>query len=123
MRRPFDINERSYEFSKAIVLFIKKAGNHKHFYPLFDQLLRSASSIGANVIEARSGNSRRNMISFYSIALRSANETKYWLRLIMDTSEIDKNEIEILIREGDELSRIPGRSPLTLKQNEITIKS
>jgi four helix bundle protein len=80
--------------------------------------LRSATSIGANIIEAKSGNSRKNLISFYSIALRSANETKYWLCLVRDTLEVDKTEINNLIKEADEISKIIGKSILTLKQNE-----
>jgi four helix bundle protein len=79
--------------------------------------LRSATSIGANVIEGKSGNSRKNLISYFSIALRSANETKYWLCLIRDTLEIDKMETNQLISEADEISKILGKSILTLKQN------
>jgi len=80
--------------------------------------LRSATSIGANIIEAKSGNSRKNLISFYSIALRSANETKYWLCLVRDTLEVDKVEVNNLIKEADEISKIIGKSILTLKQSE-----
>jgi four helix bundle protein len=79
--------------------------------------LRSATSIGANVIEGKSGNSRKNLISYFSIALRSANETKYWLCLIRDTLEVDKMETNQLISEADEISKILGKSILTLKQN------
>jgi four helix bundle protein len=79
--------------------------------------LRSATSIGANVIEGKSGNSRKNLISYFSIALRSANETKYWLCLIRDTLEVDKMETNQLISEADEISKISGKSILTLKQN------
>jgi four helix bundle protein len=88
------------------------------YQPLIDQLLRSATSIGANVIEAKSGNSRKNLVSFFSIALRSANETKYWLCLIRDTLDVNKEEINELIREADEISKILGKSILTIKQNE-----
>jgi len=79
------------------------------------QLLRSSTSIGANIIEARSGNSRKNMISYYSIALRSANETKYWLCLVRDTMNVDRVEIAFLLKEADELARILAKSIITLK--------
>jgi four helix bundle protein len=49
--------------------------------------------------------------------LRSANETKYWLCLIRDTFEVDKKETNLLITEADEISKILGKSILTLKQN------
>lgn len=116
--KTYDIKIRCYEFSKAVVLFINKYEFKRIHYPIIDQLLRSATSIGANVIEAKSGNSRKNLISFYSIALRSANETKYWLCLVRDTLEVDKAEVNNLIKEADEISKIIGKSILTLKQNE-----
>ena len=115
--KTYDIKIRCYEFSKSVVLFINKYDFKRIHYPLVDQLLRSATSIGANVIEGKSGNSRKNLISFFSIALRSANETKYWLCLIRDTLEVDKKEANQLISEADEISKILGKSILTLKQN------
>jgi four helix bundle protein len=118
LTKKYDINLRCYEFSKSVVLFINKNEFRRIHYPIVDQLLRSATSIGANVIEARSGNSRKNLISFFSIALRSANETKYWLCLIRDTLEVDKTEANDLIREADEISKILARSLLTLKEKQ-----
>jgi four helix bundle protein len=115
--KTYDIKIRCYEFSKSVVLFINRYEFKRIHYPIIDQLLRSASSIGANVIEGKSGNSKKNLISFFSIALRSANETKYWLCLIRDTFEVDKKETNLLITEADEISKILGRSILTLKQN------
>ncbi len=115
--KTYDIKIRCYEFSKAIVLFINKYEFKRIHYPLVDQLLRSATSIGANVIEGKSGNSRKNLLSYFSFALRSANETKYWFCLIGDTLEVDKMETNKLICEADEISKILGKSILTLKQN------
>lgn len=113
--KPYDINERCYEFSKLIVLFINRNEFKRIHYSLIDQLLRSSTSIGANVIEGKSGNSRKNLEYFFSIALRSANETKYWLCLIRDTININKEEINELVLEVNQLSKIIGRSILTLK--------
>ena len=113
--KPYDINERCYEFSKLIVLFINRNEFKRIHYSLIDQLLRSSTSIGANVIEGRSGNSRKNLEYFFSISLRSANETKYWLSLIRDTIIINNSEINELILEADQLSKILGKSILTLK--------
>ena len=115
--KTYDIKIRCYEFSKSVVLFINKHEFKRIHYPVIDQLLRSATSIGANVIEGKSGNSRKILISYFSIALRSANETKYWLCLIRDTMEVDKMETNQLINEADEISKILGKSILTLKQN------
>ena len=108
---------KSFQFSLEIVDLYKNLSIKKE-YVLSKQLLKSGTSIGANIIEAKSGNSRKNLISFYSIALRSANETKYWLCLVRDTLEVDKGEVNNLIKEADEISKIIGKSILTLKQNE-----
>jgi len=113
--KPYNISLRCYEFSKLIVLFINRIEFKRIHYSLIDQLLRSSTSVGANVIEGRSGNSRKNLEYFFSVALRSANETKYWLSLIGDTMELDKNEMNQLIEEADEISKIIGKSILTLK--------
>jgi four helix bundle protein len=115
--KTYDIKIRCYEFSKSVVLFKNKYEFKRIYYPVIDQLLRSATSIGANVIEGKSGNSRKILISYFSIALRSANETKYWLCLIRDTIEVDKIETNQLINEADEISKILAKSILTLKQN------
>lgn len=68
-------------------------------YSLPDQLLRSATLIGANIIEAKSGSSKKDFIRFYTIVLKSANETKYWLCLIRDTmSTINKETVMELLK-------------------------
>jgi len=105
-------------FSKNVVLFINKNDFNRVYHSVIDQLLRSATSVGANVIEGKSGNSRKNLINCFSIALRSANETKYWLCLIRDTMVVNKEETNLLIKEADEISKIIGKSIMTLKQNQ-----
>ena len=106
--KTYDIKIRCYEFSKSVVLFINRYEFKRIHYPIIDQLLRSATSIGANVIEGKSGNSKKNLISFFSIALRSANETKYWLCLLRDGLDAPKEKIEKLISEAIEISNILG---------------
>ena len=73
---------------------------------IFTQLIRSATSIGANVVEGRAGSSKKDWINFYVVGLKSANETKYWLCLIRDTMPINKRKVEELIKEADEISKI-----------------
>ena len=114
----FDLKLRCYLFSKNVVLFINKNDFNRVYHSVIDQLLRSATSVGANVIEGKSGNSRKNLINCFSIALRSANETKYWLCLIRDTMVVNKEETNLLIKEADEISKIIGKSIMTLKQNQ-----
>ena len=78
--------------------------------------MRSATSIGANIVEAKSSSSRKDFIKFYEIALKSANETKYWLGLLRDATEADKSKIGELLAKVNELSNILGSSLLTLKK-------
>jgi four helix bundle protein len=105
-QKPYNIRHRCYYFSKEVLLFVKDCRYEKVYHSLFDQLIRSATSIGANVIEGKAGSSRKDWKNFYVIALKSANETKYWLCLIRDTMAVDNNKIEGLIKEAVELANI-----------------
>lgn len=105
--KPYNIRHRCFFFSKEIILFVRECKYEKIYSSLFDQLIRSATSVGANVVEGRAGSSKKDWRNFYVIALKSANETKYWLCLIRDTfEEVNKNKINGLIKEADELSKI-----------------
>ena len=90
-----------------MIEFVKKSRYEKAFYSLFDQLVRSATSVGANLAEGKAGSTRKDWKNYFLIALKSANETKYWLCLIRDTmDETDKKKIIELINEADEISNI-----------------
>ena len=82
---------------------------------LTSQIRRSASSIGANIIEAQAASSRRDFTNFLNHALKSGNETKFWLALAKDLDPKLVLEIEELLKETDELARILGSSLLTLR--------
>jgi len=114
-----DLKQRCYDFSITVIKFIEKLPRKRTFWIISDQLLRSATSIGANVVEAKSSSSRREFIKFYEIALKSANETKYWLELLRDAMEIPAREIEILLKECEEISKMLAKSLLTLKDKRF----
>ncbi|MCK9497755.1 MAG: four helix bundle protein [Candidatus Colwellbacteria bacterium] len=107
-----DINFRCYNFSIKIIKFLDNLPNKRVYWIISDQLLRSATSIGANIIEAKSSLSKRDFIKFYEISLKSANESKYWLGLLRDATELD---ISDLLLELEEISRMLGASVITLK--------
>lgn len=111
-----ELKYRCYFFSIDVIKFIDFLPDKKVFWIISDQLLRSATSIGANVIEAKSASSKRDFIRFYEIALKSANETKYWLGLLRDATTIEKNKVEKLLSEVGEISNMLGASLLTLKK-------
>ena len=107
--------KRLVRFSVAIINFIERIKVRRVLWPIADQLIRSATSIGANVVEAKSSSSKRDYIHFFEIALKSANETKYWLIVIKESVEEFRKETELLYQEADELSKIIASSVLTLK--------
>jgi four helix bundle protein len=110
-----EFNRRVIKFSLEVLKFCEKMKGKRMIWPIIDQLIRSATSIGANVIEAKSSSSKRDYLRFFEIALKSANETKYWLILVKESQPEFKLEIEQLLKEVDEISRIIGASILTLK--------
>ena len=114
-KKPFDIKKRCFLFSLALIDFVRDAEYGKIFFSLFDQLVRCGTSIGANVVEGSAGSSKKDLINFYHIALKSANETKYWLCLIRDGVGRDKDKANELINEADEISKIIASSLIKMK--------
>lgn len=104
--KPYNIRHRCFYFSREIILFVKGCNYKYVFSSLFDQLVRSATSIGANLVEGKAGSSKRDWRKFQVIALKSANEAKYWLCLIRDTMEVDKAKVSELLIEAEEISNI-----------------
>ena len=89
--KPYNIRHRCFHFSKDVIHFIQVCKYDRTYYSMFDQLLRSATSIGANMVEGGAGSTNRDFIHFMHISLKSANETKYWLCLKKETIEVNEN--------------------------------
>lgn len=100
LKRKTELKYRCYYFSIDIIHFLKRLPNNRIFWIITDQLLRSATSIGANIIEAKSASSKRDFIRFYEISLKSTNETKYWLGLLRDATETDKEKTNELLKRS-----------------------
>ncbi|MGD1118014.1 MAG: four helix bundle protein [Dehalococcoidales bacterium] len=92
-----EFTARCYRFSISVINLIKILPEKRAYWTVSDQLVRSATSIGANIIEGKSASSKKDFIRFYEIALKSANETKYWLGLMRDALEVDKARVNILL--------------------------
>lgn len=115
-----DVKIRAYQFSLEIINFVNELPNKRGFWSVGDQLLRSATSIGANMIEAKASSSKREFIRYYEISLKSANETKYWLSLLRDSYKDLAQKSAQLLDETTEISNMLGSSILTLKgKNKI----
>ena len=110
-----DSKTRSYQFALKIIEFIDKLPHDMSTQIIAKQLLRAATSIGANIIEAQASSSRRDFTNFFNHSLKSANETKYWLELLKDANKADRETINALLKESDEIANILGSSILTLK--------
>jgi len=107
--------KRLVAFSINTIKLAEKLKTNRVLWPIVDQLVRSATSIGANVVEAKSSSSKRDYLHFFEISLKSANETKYWLILAKELIPELNPEIDKLYNEADELSKIIGSSVITLK--------
>ncbi len=110
-----EFNKRLIRFSLRIISFCQEIRKERNLWPIADQLIRSATSIGANVIEAKACSSKNDYLRFFQIALRSANETKYWLILIKESMPNSKEQTNLLLKEADEISKIIGAGVLTMK--------
>lgn len=110
---------RAYKFSIRTIKFASNLPNQRIYQLIIDQLVRSATSIGANIIEAQAASSKRDFINFYQIALKSANETRYWLGILREATEADKVEIANLLEEAKSLANMLGASLLTLKGKRL----
>jgi four helix bundle protein len=93
------IQKKSYDFALQIIDIYRKLCKANEFV-LSKQILRSGTSIGANVEEAQAAQSRADFVSKMSIASKEARETCYWLRLLRDSNTIEKYEADSLLSEA-----------------------
>ena len=100
------IEEKSFAFAIRIVNLYKHLNETKNEFILSKQLLRSGTSIGANVAEAEQAQSTPDFVSKMSIALKEASETKYWIRLLASTNYLTEAESASILNDCVELEKI-----------------
>ena len=100
------LQNKSFSFAKRIVELYKLLSETKKEYVLSKQILKSGTSIGANITEANGAISKQDFSAKMSIAYKESLETKYWLRLLHETNYIEKKVFENLFNDCDELSKI-----------------
>ena len=100
------ILEKSMEFAVRIVKLSKYLQNEHNEYTLSKQILRSGTSIGANIREAVYGQSRNDFISKMSISLKEVSETEYWLELLMRTEYITNEQYESIRTDCSEIAKL-----------------
>ena len=110
-----EFERRVYRFALDVIGFVDRLPVEQTSRIITDQLLRSTTSIGANVIEAQAASSRKDYTNFFNYALKSANECKFWLGLLRDSGHGNKETVNKLLKETTEIANILATSVLTLK--------
>jgi four helix bundle protein len=112
------ILEKSFRFGVRIVKFyLMRIKDEYHVKDILKQLLRSGTSIGANVAESQEAASKKDFINKLSISLKEARETEYWLKLLKESLIINEKEFISLINDCDELIRLLVSIIKKLKEN------
>jgi four helix bundle protein len=100
------IEEKAFRFAKNIIQFVTSLDKGEIKFVLGKQLLRSGTSIGANIEEARGGLSKPDFTHSMNVAKKEARETLYWLKLFSEFDSTNKEKLKQLILECDELMRM-----------------
>ncbi|MGD9587290.1 MAG: four helix bundle protein [Pyrinomonadaceae bacterium] len=111
------LSVKSYAFALRIIRLYQFMVDDRREFVLSKQVLRSGTSIGANVEESIHAQSKTDFVHKLSIAQKEAIETNYWLRLLKDSGYIEKNLAESLLSDCDELQRMLAASIKTAKSN------
>jgi len=104
--KPNIIKEKSFEFAVDVVNLYKDLANNKKEYVMSRQLLKSGTSIGANVREAEFAQSKADFINKMSVALKEANESSYWLDLLYETEFLNEQEYQKFKLKSQEILRL-----------------
>lgn len=112
------LREKSFMFAIRIVNMYKYLCENKKEYVMSKQLLRSGTSIGANVREAKRAQSTPDFYTKLTIALKEADETTYWLDLLHETGYLSQIEYDDVSKDCEELLRMLVSSTKTLKEKK-----
>ena len=109
------VQKKSFAFAIRIVNVYKYLISEKKEYILSKQLLRSGTSIGANIEESIGGQSGKDFLSKISISYKEARETIYWLKLLQATEYLNEQEATSLLNDAEEICKILGKIQITIK--------
>lgn len=109
--------KRCFQFSLSVLRLAEPLRKQRSNWILLDQLIRSATSIGANIVEGGNSTSRKEFINYFQIALKSASETLYWLALLKEINLDQVKEIDLLIQECIEIKKMISTIILNTKSN------
>ncbi len=111
------LRDKSFQFAVRVYRLYQYIVEEKKEYILSKQLLRSGTSIGANIREAYNASSKPDFIHKLSIAQKEADETLYWLELLLEVALLNKHEFDSIYPDGVEVLKMIRSSILTTKKN------
>ena len=111
------ISQKSFDFAIRIVNLYKYLKDNKKEFVLSKQLLRSGTSVGANIEEALGGQSKKDFISKLSVAYKESRETLYWIKILNKSRYLNQNQSLSLINDCEEIIKIITRILKTSKNN------
>jgi four helix bundle protein len=117
MNKPNPLKDKSFHFALNIVKLYKLLTEEKREYIMSKQLLRSGTSIGANIREGQNAQSKPDFIHKFSIAQKECDETLYWLELLHQSEYLEEKEFTSIHSDATELLKMLRSSILTTKQN------
>ena len=115
MKKENIILEKTFDFALEIIKVYKYLRFQQKEYVMSKQLLKAGTSIGANAVEADSAQSHKDFIAKMSISLKEANETRYWIRLLLYSDYLDKKDI---LNKTEGIIRIITKILITARKNE-----
>ncbi len=115
MKKDNVLREKSYAFALRVIKTYQYLCDDRKEFVLSKQLLRSGTSIGANVEEAIGGQSEKDFFAKITISYKEVRETHYWLRLLTDSGYIPQNRSASLLKDCEELLKISGSIQKTIR--------
>lgn len=113
-----EFKRRIYCWVVGLIKFLDGLPKDTITQRIVDQLFRSGSSVGANYVEAQASSSKKDFTNFFHYALKSANESKFWLALLRDIKRADTQKTEELLKELTEIANILASSLITIKNSK-----
>ena len=111
-----EIKKRAYLYALEVIKSLDRLPkNDLSCQVIAKQLIRSSTSIGANIVEAHASSTKKEFTNFFHHSLKSANESKFWPCLLRDSGKAKKELVKPLLAEAEELANILASSILTLK--------
>ena len=118
-KKNFDLEERTAKFGESVIVLCKSVKKDQVSTPLISQIVRSATSIGANYMEANNASSRKDFRNKIYICKKEVQETKHWLRMMAVSIPEQADVLRGLWKEAHELNLIFQKITSTLKKNEL----